>query len=867
MINRKHVVIAALCGCLAAGTAIINYADGDNANVGSTTGEATLGSAAAGRGKSSNGEVAIASLNPASDTAARTINTPEELNALKQMEQVSETDALALFINKETAEIAVKDKRDGYVWFSNPIGHQKDTLASPLYQSELSSQLLLTYYNEKGQVYRFNSYDDSVEKKQFEITAAKNGVRIVYRFGKASGGTENIPAVISKERFQKLILDKLPDDDARKQVSYKFRLNQEKQVYEVRNLQDNVKQELAGYLTQAGYTKEDAAQDNQENGAEAAASDEQAAFTIPVEYALDADQFVVSIAAKDVRYSPEFPLASVQLLKHFGAATDKKQGYIFVPDGSGALIQLNNKKLSAEPFNMPVYGEDGTFDVKERVVTSSPVRLPVFGLKQNDHALLGIIEDGDALSSVLADISGRHDSYNTVNAEFQFVAMDYYTLSSGTKTSSVPMFQQQPYQGDLRVRYSFLSGSAADYVGMAGAYRNYLIDKYKLKKLDEQANAPFILEVEGAFRKKKSFLGIPYSATESLTTYDEAGSMLKLLKTQGIDTIALRYVGWFNDGIRHSSPKDVELEGALGGKKGLQRLIDYTKQNGVGLYPDVAFLEKYKGAKDSADLLDRRSAAVYNYNPVMYVQDSDSFSHYKLSPNKLPSTVDAFMNDYAKFGISGLSLRDMGNEVNSDFDPQASVDRQAARNTILRETDKLKQQSGRLMISGGNAYTLPYADIVVHAPTSSNRLNITDEDVMFYQIALHGYVDLAGAPFNMDGYQNPRASMLKALETGSNIYYAWYYNEASVVKDTAYNDLYALHYADWFDEAAQLYNEANPILKQVRNQVITGHRNLADRVVETTFENGMTIIVNYNQTAVQVNGMEIGAESYRVGGE
>ncbi|MBP3961242.1 DUF5696 domain-containing protein [Paenibacillus lignilyticus] len=867
MINRKHVVIAALCGCLAAGTAIINYADGANANVGSITGEATVGSTAAGRGKSSNGEVSVASLNPASDTAVRTINTPEELNALNQMEQVSETDALALFINKETAEIAVKDKRDGYVWFSNPIGHQKDTLASPLYQSELSSQLLLTYYNEKGQVYRFNSHDDSVEKKQFEISAAKNGVRIVYRFGKASGGTENIPAVISEERFQKLILDKLPDDDARKQVTYKFRLNPEKQVYEIRNLQDNVKQELAGYLTQAGYSKEDAAQDNQENGAEAAASDEQAAFTIPVEYALDADQFVVSIAAKDVRYSPEFPLASVQVLKHFGAATDKKQGYIFVPDGSGALIQLNNKKLSAEPFNMPVYGEDGTFDVKERVVTSSPVRLPVFGLKQNDHAVLGIIEDGDALSSVLADISGRHDSYNTVNSEFQFVAMDYYTLSSGTKTSSVPMFQQQPYQGDLRVRYSFLSGSAADYVGMAGAYRNYLIDKHKLKKLDEQANAPFILEVEGAFRKKKSFLGIPYSATESLTTYDEAGSMLKLLKTQGIDTIALRYVGWFNDGIRHSSPKDVELEGALGGKKGLQRLIDFTKQNGIGLYPDVAFLEKYKGAKDSADLLDRRSAAVYNYNPVMYVQDGDSFSHYKLSPNKLPSTVDAFMDDYAKFGISGLSLRDMGNEVNSDFNPQASVDRQAARNTILHETDKLKQQNGRLMISGGNAYTLPYADVVVNAPTSSNRLNITDEDVMFYQIALHGYVDLAGAPFNMDAYQNPRASMLKALETGSNIYYAWYYNEASVVKDTAYNDLYALHYADWLDEAAKLYNEANPILKQVRNQVITGHRNLADRVVETTFENGMTIIVNYNQTAVQVNGMEIGAESYRVGGE
>ncbi|AZN42176.1 DUF5696 domain-containing protein [Paenibacillus albus] len=863
MIKRKIVVISAICACLAAGTAVLSTA-GEDAGLAHAAGAKPQVSK-----QNSLSEVSIASLDTgdASDTAAQTTNTKEELAAFAEMELVSETDVLALYMNKKTAEIAVKEKSNGYIWFSNPAGREKDSVASPLYRSELASQLLLTYYNEKGQIYHLNSYDDSVSKNQAVVTKVENGAKVVYQFGKVSGGIDNIPAVISKKRFEENILAKLPDDDARKQVTYKFRYDKEKQIYEVRSLQDNVKQELAELLTAAGYTSKDAAQDNEENGVESPAAEETAQFTIPVQYSLDGDQLVVTINAKEVRYSPSFPLASVQLLKHFGAADEQKEGYIFVPDGSGALIELNNKKLDAEPYKMPVYGADGTFDVKERVLTSTPIRLPVFGMKQSDHAMLGIIDNGDALSSVLADISGRHDSYNSVGAEFQFVAMDFYTLSSGTQTSSVPMFQKKPYQGEYTIRYGFLSGSKANYVGMANTYRNYLTAKYKLAKLEPTSNSPFILELEGAFRKQKSFLGIPYSAVEPLTTYDEAVTLLGQLKSSGISDIDLRYVGWFNGGIRHSSPDQVDPLGKLGGKKGLQRLVDYSKQNGIGFYPDVAFTEKYKGAKGSADFLDRRDAAIYNYDRVMYFKDNSSFSHYVLSADKLEGTVDKFIDSYEKLGLTGLSLRDMGNEVNSDFNESHPVNRQDARSIEMKETNKLKESSSSLMVNGGNLYTVPSANVIVGAPTSSNRFNLLDEDVMFYQIALHGYADLAGAPFNRNEYQNPRLSMLQALETGSAIYYAWFYNDASVVKDTAYDDLYALHYSDWLDEAVSLYREANPILKEVRSQTITGHRTLAEGVTETTFENGMSVIVNYNKTAVKVGGIEIGAENFRLGGE
>lgn len=794
-----------------------------------------------------------------------TPNNPQEVKALSEMELAAENEVLSLYVNRETAEIAVKDKRDGYAWFSNPVKRDEDQLASPLYRSELSAQVLLSYYNDKGQINTFNSFDDSVAKNQFEVDVNDSKVKVVYQIGDVSKSFANIPKIISQERFQSQILDQIKDQEARDDVAYKFRLDEKRQVYEVRKLQDYVAEELSAVLEEAGYTAEDAAWDHQENGLAEETAEARAEFTIPLEYSLDGEHLIVQISGKELKYSDAYPLASIQVLKFFGAADSTGEGYILVPDGSGALIHLNSSKLTAEPYSMPVYGLDGTFDVKDQIQRNQITRLPVFGLKNRDHAMVGIIEEGDAMSSIQADVSGRNDSYNSVSSKFQVTSMDFYTLSSGTKSSSVPMFQKKKYEGSLQLRYAFLSGTSADYTGMAAHYRTYLAKKYNLHPLEEAENTPFILEIAGAFRKSKSFLGVPYHSTESLTTFNEAVSLLEELKNAGVANIDLRMVGWFNGGIRHSSPHDIEVDGAMGGQKGLQKLLEYTQQNKIGLYPDAAFLQKYKGDSGAASFLDRGTAKVYNYNPVTYAKDLTRFSHYILSPVKLSKQIEGFLKDYSRLSMTGLSLRDMGNEVNSDFDPDHTVTRQDALAVIQQEMEKLRQGAGPLLVNGGNAYSLPYASVIVNAPTRSSRMNITDEDVPFYQIALHGYFDLAGAPYNMDEVHNPRLSMLKALETGSNVYYQWFYSPSSTVKDTDFNNLYALHYKDWFEEAVSQYNELNEILKNVRTQVIVRHERPAPGVVQTSYQDGTKITINYNNAAVSIDGETIEPQSYRVG--
>lgn len=51
------------------------------------------------------------------------------------------------------------------------------------------------------------------------------------------------------------------------------------------------------------------------------------------------------------------------LLPYFGAAGAGEQGYMLVPGGSGALIELNNGKTNLEPYETELlYGEDLLFE-------------------------------------------------------------------------------------------------------------------------------------------------------------------------------------------------------------------------------------------------------------------------------------------------------------------------------------------------------------------------------------------------------------------------------------------------------------------------------------------------------------------------
>jgi hypothetical protein len=208
----------------------------------------------------------------------------------------------------------------------------------------------------------------------------------------------------------------------------------------------------------------------------------------------------------------------------------------------------------------------------------------------------------------------------------------------------------------------------------------------------------------------------------------------------------------------------------------------------------------------------------------------------------------------------------MGEELNSDFNTKHVITREDSKRVVQEQLAKLADSS-KLMISGGNAYALPYVDSVVNVPLSNSGFNITDREVPFYEIALHGYIDYAGQALNMSDEQTMHHHVLKALETGSNLNFTWFYANSSSVKETEFDYLFSANYRNWIDEAKSAYKEVNAVLSKVRTQPIINHSMLEKGVYQTTYEDGTTVIVNYNDYAIKVKGDAVESMGYLIGGE
>lgn len=801
----------------------------------------------------------------------------DSTGGLPGMSLAAQDDELSLYFNPDNAQIAIKQLKSGQVWYSNPTGANDDSKAQPFEKGTMNSQFMLTFRDKVMNEVTFGSYSDSVEKKQFTVESIKNGVRVIYTVGDSSKGVAALPKLISKTRLQEKVLDKVDEASAGYVSNRYYPSKSNPDVLEL--LEEQVKKELVlkkmvEAFAKAGYTEEDLAADNAENGADGgSASTTKAKFVVTLEYRLNGGRLSVRIPVGSIEETKGFTLRTIELMNFFGAAGTSEQGYILVPDGSGSLIYFNNGKINDDHYSQVVYGQDHTDNSTRRSQVSESARMPVFGMKSGDAAWYGVIDKGEALASINADISGKTNSYNHAYASFQVRGEDSLFMYSGGKESEIPIMTKSLYAGDIEVSYGFLNGANANYAGIAAEYRNTLADGAGLQPLTAGENKlPFYVDVVGATTVTKSILGIPYEALNAVTTFKQAGIMADEMNAQGIDNIRMRMLGWSSGGVYHE-PSAAKPLGKLGGTSAFKKLADKLKNSGGALYPDTALLHVYEDtlgfapSSDAARFTTREVALQAPINRALNRMDEDLGLFYLLSPSKLPTFIDRFSSHYSRLGLSSLSLRDLGEELNGDYRASRVVNRQTAKSIAEDGFSSLHSEYADLMVDGGNSYSLPYASHIIDAPMSSSGFNITDESVPFYELVLHGFADYTGEPINQSTEQDPSKQLLKLLEYGASPRFVWTYESSTAFKFTKFDYWYATQYTDWLNQAAGLYKKADEVLAPLRSVPMTNHEKLQEGVYRSTFGNGTTITVNYNDSAVTVDGVSIDSNQYVIGGE
>lgn len=587
-------------------------------------------------------------------------------------------------------------------------------------------------------------------------------------------------------------------------------------------------------------------------------------FTIPVEITLDGDALDVSVRLDGVEETNEsYQLTSISLLPYFGAAPADADGYLFVPDGSGALIEWKKADATAADYRQYVYGREPTTTKMQIDALEETAYLPVFGLKNGEAAMLGIITEGAGRAAVNASVSGKRCSYSNVFAQFLYRDSEMVTIAQ--KNQTVRVLEQTPPDAErFSVRYLFLQGEEANYVGMAHRYGEWLMRDQPEKQAS--GTVPLYMELPGGVMTQQSFLGFPVDRVTALTTYEDVETITARLQELGVEEMTIHYRWWNKDGDGAAIPTGVQPEGQLGGKEAFRRTLSALQDAGIPLYLDFNFTDLVKDRWGFRRMSD--SAASMRKNPSLQfsytLQDhkaitTESYTLLRLTGiRKAVDKVIAAAEDEAFTGFAPVTL---GQKLYSDFSGK-SVRRDTADREWAAVLESLQQAKGKQLLSAACGYALPYADVVTDTPMYTSGYSIETAGVPFYQIALHEYVDMSTPSLNQ--MSEPRQGLLQALETGVGIKFQFLYRLPEEALDAGDASLLGSLFDDWVEEAVALYQEAGPILSRVAGCRIVSHTLLTEEVRETVFDNGVRIYVNYGDADYANGSVVVEAGGYAV---
>lgn len=585
-------------------------------------------------------------------------------------------------------------------------------------------------------------------------------------------------------------------------------------------------------------------------------------FKMALEYTLDEQGLSVRLPANGIRFDEtRYRLNSIDILPWMGAGTNPNAGYTFFPDGSGTLFDFQDiARLGGnQVVSGRVYGQDYAYhniDGKYEEI----IRYPVFGLvetqvdeltgAERDRGFVAIVEEGDSLMKLASYHGGQINQYNTVKMTVEPRPTDSYNLadaiSVGTN-SEWTVVSARKYTGNYKVRYIMLVDEDVasangltntydcSYVGMAKAYRAHLEKNGMLTKLtadDVSENIPLYIETFGAVQTTKKFLSIPFTVMTPLTSFADIATMYDDLKLEGITNINFILTGYTKGGMTMANvPYYLKWEKAVSKEMDFEELLAYAKQEGFGLFPDADFVFATNDSwfdglslnKHAAKTIDNRYTSKREYSATKHsyvgyydlVLSTAYFSHF----------YEKFIPTYSKYEPVGISVSTLGSYLSSDFDEDEPYNRADGQNFTVQAFDYIDKNlpNAEVMTSGGNAYAWKYVDHITDIALDSSRFNISSASVPFLGIVLHGYVEIAGTPLNMEG--NLEYAFLKALESGAALNFVLSYQNTDILKQyVTLSQYYSVRYDIWFEDMVSMYLELNDLLKGVQTSAIVAHK-------------------------------------------
>lgn len=771
---------------------------------------------------------------------------------------IIENDRFVLVFNNETTLFEITDKVTTKTWSSNPDVSQ-DRFLNPI---------RLYYAGSLGQVSPISVKEEAIDYQDFSIYLDGNQITVLYEVGgKKEIDKFDFPQIITNERMESLILSKLVEGSTDyRRITEQAYVSGNVDGVDVWKLKDGIQSSILNQLYRimyetCGYTVENLQEDFKAHGI--VVEDTYPYFEIAVSYTLTETGLEVELINDSIVEKEKYPLIYIDVLPYFGAGTTTDEGYLFVPDGSGALITFNSNRSFALPYNKRIFGKDyATYEPIQGENTPS-IKLPVIGMTNNQNGFISVASTGAEMAYVYANVSTQDNPYNQVFYRYYLREGDLFEFSSINSSVSINEWSDWYNTKDFALDYLFISEPNCTYEDMAKTYQDYLLDTGFLTSVDETNTPVLDLTLLGGYVIDENFLGIPYKTVKSLTSTTQALTIVNQLKQDSIEHINLFYQGFSNDGLKPTYYGDLSFNRRTGTKNDFMTLQKELENQNVSFYPEVllnsAFTSKNINEKEMVirDVFGK-VVSNYAYNPASLIQDLSTREQFKIKPNYFVETLANIQKTFTKMDLNGIAFTDFGSQIYGSYDKKETYFRTDFLDYFNQTMDQ--SQDMKYMFRNANLYAIPYASVLTDMDIAASNYQIITHSVPFFQLVFSGYIDYSSKSFNTDDEFSYQYHLLKAIETGSNIALTWSYESTIGLVETEYSEYYSTYYLNWYDRLLQTNQEL--LETGVYETQLVGHELVTEDglVSISTYQNRLKIMFNYRNTPY--NHLGVNVESY-----
>jgi hypothetical protein len=568
-------------------------------------------------------------------------------------------------------------------------------------------------------------------------------------------------------------------------------------------------------------------------------------FSLTLIYQLQDDCLRVSLPAGGIQEWGTSYISEVALLPFMLTGKRTQEGYVLLPDGSGALMRFDDPKPYAAIYQQKVYGWDIAVSRLYKKRNEENAYLPVLGMIRDSRGLLAVIEQNDAAAILTAFPTGKYADCANAYVKFTLRQMDTAVIANKDwKYKEYPVAEKQRSAYDCVVAIYPLP-EAKDYNDLALAYRDLLNKQYNRKKLTGYFTGS--IEIYGCGWKKATFLGFPIKKSVVATTLSEARDISDKFINAGLSNFAVVLKAFGSEGYELRTNYKISPSRKLGGKADLNQL-SHSLDGAASLYwvKDVVsqFNKSIFNRSKVIKGLNNVPIELGHYLPSTFALKEGGQRWWINRPDEMVKAIKR-IDKQIEPGY-GIGFENVGDMLYSDYYENNFMERQTSLKLIF---DALNQFNNPVMLNGGNLYAALNATLVADLPAGSSNFDCMSESVPFYSIVFFGYKQLSSRPFNVQ--TDWSEALLDCLEYGLAPSIQLTSSGNRELRETSLSRLINTCFDDVGEGFISLLKKYQQTVQQLSGSHIIRHKR-ENGLVTISYSNGAEVIINRSGKEVKI---------------